>query len=153
MAKQIIVTTHTEPMQHFFAELTVGDCCVESVCILDKMIDDFAKLSGDYAPIHTNDEHAQQLGYSQRLLPGFLTQLRFSRLLSMFMPGTLAIEHSIKFEYKKPIYVKTNQGLILNYKVTVSRLSEAMKAVILDLEVQKCEDTFVKGTVQCLMMK
>ena len=149
MAKQVIVKPDSLATPHTFAELAVGDCCTEILRISERMFEGFIDLSEDRALAHLNDVHAQQMGYARRIVHGFLTTLRFSRLLGMFMPGPWSVIHTIRFDYRRPIMI----GDELTYSVAVKRLSEATKAVVLDLEVKRADETCVRGTAQCILMK
>lgn len=149
MARRLSVDANTEPVLHTFADLAVSDCCKESIRISEDMVSAFAALSGDYAPVHFDEVHAGEMGYSGRIVHGLLTSLEFSRLLGMFMPGPYSVIHSIKFDYKNPVPI----GSKLVYIVTVSRLSEAVKAVLLELEVTRDNEVCVQGSGQCIMTK
>jgi 3-hydroxybutyryl-CoA dehydratase len=114
------------------------------------MLEAFAQLSGDYAPVHFDTTHARTMGYDDTITHGFLLTLRFSRLLGMFLPGPNCVIQSVKFDYKRPAL--TSATLI--YTVKLSRLSEAVKLMVLDLSINNDSgEMLVKGTAQCVMLK
>jgi acyl dehydratase len=149
MPRRLSVDANTEPMLHIFADLAVRDCCIERIRISEESVSAFAALSGDRAPVHFDEVHAREMGYSGRIVHGLLTTMEFSRLLGMFIPGPYSVIHSIKFDYRNPVTI----GSELEYIVTVSRLSEATRLVLLELEVTGDSGVCIKGVGQCIMTK
>ena len=64
---------------------------------------DFAELSGDWNPIHTNMEHSKTLGYSSPILHGAYCAALISRLAGMHLPGTDCLLERIQINFLKPI--------------------------------------------------
>jgi len=147
--RQIFVDENAKPLTHTFAEIAVGDRCTETLVISSEMVKDFINLSSDCAPIHYDEAFAEGMNYQGRIVHGLLLSLRFSRLLGMFLPGALSVIHSIRFDYQRPVLM----GDELTYSVTVTRLSEAARMVVLDLEVRRGNVICVKGMGQCVLVR
>ena len=47
----------------------------------------FAKLSGDYNPLHTNEEYAATTEYGKCILHGAFSSGLFSKMAGMYIPG------------------------------------------------------------------
>lgn len=148
-SRQIFVNEEAKPLTHTFAEISEGDRCSETLIVSDEMVKAFIKLSGDFAPIHCDEAFARGVNEQGRIVHGLLVSLRFSRLLGMFLPGALSIIHSIKFDYLRPVIV----GDEITYSVMVTRLSEAARMAVLDLEARRGEEICVKGIGQCVLLR
>lgn len=53
-------------------DISIGDVEKFSITVTEQMVDDFAKISGDYNPIHMNEEYAKQTKFSKRICHGML---------------------------------------------------------------------------------
>ncbi|MBP1948253.1 MaoC family dehydratase [Virgibacillus litoralis] len=65
----------------------------------------FAGLSGDYNPIHTDQEYAENTFFGGRISHGLLTASMLSRLLGMHLPGPGSIYVSQSLTFTKPVYI------------------------------------------------
>ncbi|MFB4168618.1 MaoC family dehydratase [Virgibacillus sp. JSM 102003] len=65
----------------------------------------FAGLSGDYNPIHTDQEYAENTFFGGRISHGLLTASMLSRLLGMHLPGPGSIYVSQSLNFTKPVYI------------------------------------------------
>ncbi len=65
----------------------------------------FAGLSGDYNPIHTDQEYAENTFFGGRISHGLLTASMLSRLLGMHLPGPGSIYVSQTLTFTKPVYI------------------------------------------------
>ncbi len=64
---------------------------------------DFARLSGDWNPLHTDDAHAQATPYRRRVLHGAFSAGLVSRMAGMFLPGTDCLLHGMRLRFLAPI--------------------------------------------------
>ena len=82
-------------------ELKIGDKFSVSKEITDKLIRKFADLSGDYNPIHLDEEFAKETRFGQRIGHGMLTASFISALLGsefsvkriVYLGQTLSFKH------------------------------------------------------------
>ena len=51
-----------------FEQIEIGLCKEFHVDITQSMVDDFAKISGDFSPIHMNDELAKSTKFGKRIV-------------------------------------------------------------------------------------
>ncbi|WP_092505735.1 MaoC family dehydratase [Virgibacillus subterraneus] len=65
----------------------------------------FAGLSGDYNPIHIDQEYAESTFFGGRISHGLLTASMLSRLLGMHLPGPGSIYVSQSLTFTKPVYI------------------------------------------------
>jgi acyl dehydratase len=67
-------------------------------------VNDFARLSGDFNPIHIDPEFAKTTIFGQRIVHGVLVSSLFSNLLAEKVPGKGSIYLGQTFKFKKPVF-------------------------------------------------
>lgn len=65
----------------------------------------FARLSGDYNELHTDDEFAARTEFSQRVVHGFLHASLLSTLVGMKIPGRGALYLSQTIDFSHPVFI------------------------------------------------
>jgi len=75
------------------------------VDISEDMMDDFAKLSGDDNPLHTNEEFASSTSFKKRVCSGMFLSSFFSRLVGMYLPGKHALHISQSLNFVNPSFI------------------------------------------------
>jgi acyl dehydratase len=97
--------------KYTFDEIEIGLTKQFQITITESMVDDFAKLSGDFNPLHTDNEYAISSGFHGKVCHGMLLGSFFSRLIGMYLPGKHALHFSQSLKFVNPC--------IINEKVTV----------------------------------
>lgn len=77
----------------------------EKVTITAEHIQNFAAFSGDFNPVHFDDEAAKSQGFKGRIAHGMLTASLFSSLLANKFPGPGTIYLNQTFKFHAPIYL------------------------------------------------
>lgn len=95
-------------------------------------MDDFARLSGDRNPLHTDDGHAKARGFAGRVVYGALLVAQISRLLGMEMPGRDGIWTGLKMDFRAPLYIDEDAVL----EAVVDRVSEAVSLLRLKIAIR-----------------
>ena len=57
------------------------------VNISESLVNEFAKITGDFSPIHMEEGFARTTKFKQRISHGMLVGSFFSRLVGMHLPG------------------------------------------------------------------
>jgi len=96
-------------------EIQIGQKKQFSVTIIESMIDDFARLSGDYSPIHMDHKYANTTPFKKRICHGMLLGSFFSRLVGMYMPGKNALYFSQSLTFISPCFI--NDSVIVEGEV------------------------------------
>jgi len=65
----------------------------------------FARLSGDYNALHTDDEFAARTEFEERVVHGFLHASLLSTLVGMKLPGHGALYLSQTFDFTHPVFI------------------------------------------------
>ena len=75
------------------------------ITITESMLNDFAKLSGDYNPLHMNEEYASSTSFKKRVCSGMFLATFFSRLIGMYLPGKHALHISQSLNFVNPCFL------------------------------------------------
>ena len=80
-------------------ELRIGDAAQISRIITEEMINDFAKATGDFNPIHMNQIYAEKTFFKGRIAHGVLSIGFVSTILGNILPGhgTIYLSQEVKF--------------------------------------------------------
>lgn len=85
----------------------VGERAQFEINITEKLVDEFAKVSGDYNPLHTDEAYAKNSPLGGRIAHGMIAGALFSRLLGMYLPGEKCLYLSQSLFFRKPIRIGT----------------------------------------------
>ncbi|MFC4766008.1 MaoC family dehydratase [Effusibacillus consociatus] len=99
----------------------------------------FAGLSGDYNPIHVDQEYAKDTRFGQRIAHGLLTTSLLSRLLRMHLPGPGCIYMGQTLRFVKPVFI----GDTLTALAEVIEYFEEKQILRLKTECRKQDGTLV----------
>ena len=112
-----------------FEELEVGMSASFSKTISEWDVYSFAGISGDFNPLHVNEEYAKQTRFGARIAHGPLTQSLMASVLGMKLPGLGALALEFSMRYLKPTYI----GDTVTATATISEKLAEKKWVRLDL--------------------
>ena len=119
------------PSELTFEQIKIGDTKKFQVTITESLIDDFAKLSGDFSSIHVNEDYAKSKKFKGRVVHGMLLASFLSRMVGMYLPGKHALYLSQSLEFHNPCFV--------NDEITVSSIvndkSESTKTIKIDSKI------------------
>jgi len=85
--------------------LKLGEFFSKSILITSEMIDGFAKYSGDYNPVHLDEEFASTTIFKKRIAHGFLVGSFISAVLGNEFPGNGTIYLSQTMTFHSPVYI------------------------------------------------
>ncbi len=88
-----------------YEQLEVGMQESFQVTVTEEMIKQFGEITGDYNPLHTDEQFAKQKGYEGKVVYGMLTASFLSALAGMYLPGQRSLIHRVEVEFPKPVYV------------------------------------------------
>ena len=82
----------------------IGDKAFHSKTITETDIVLFAGISGDFNPLHVNEEYAKTTQFGKRVAHGGLAFAMISGLLGMKLPGPGTMHVSQKLDFRKPAF-------------------------------------------------
>ena len=91
--------------EYTFDEIMVGVKTKFTVQINESTINEFARISGDYNPLHMDEQYAAKTQFGKRVCHGILLVSFFSRLVGMYMPGKNALYFSQTLNFQTPCFV------------------------------------------------
>ena len=108
------------------SRIQVGDTARIRKTITEALIQDFAKLSGDDNPLHTDSDFARATRFHRPIAHGLLTASYVSQLVGMRLPGPGALWVQQTFRWLAPVFV--DDTLDFEARVThVSRGTDTIK--------------------------
>ncbi len=138
-----------KPAELHFEDIEVNDEIKFNVTITEEMIDNFAALSGDYNPMHTNQEYASNTDFGKKICHGMLLASFFSRLVGMYIPGKNALYFSQSLNFRNPCFINdevTIIGIIIEKKLSTKMIK--LKTIIKNLKGQVIIDGEAKVIVR-----
>lgn len=86
-------------------DLKVGQTATRSVTLTEVHVRGFAELSGDYNPLHFDEEFAAGTSFGGLVVQGGLTTGLLHALVAMDMPGPGTVFLSQDWKFTAPVYV------------------------------------------------
>ena len=121
---------------HTFDEISIGYTKNFSVKIDEEMLNNFAHISGDFNPLHMDEQHAKTTQFKRRVCHGMLLVSFFSRLIGMYIPGKFSLYFSQSLNFRAPCFIgddiiitgtvteKHNSTKMLTLKTVISNQNE-----------------------------
>jgi 3-hydroxybutyryl-CoA dehydratase len=137
-----------KPIDLAIDEIFVGDTASFERTWTIEDEDLFAKLSGNFNPLHTDEEYAQTTKFGHRLVYGMHVAILCSTLVGMYLPGKKCLCLRQDLTFKKPIFINDT----VTVRGTVKTKSSATGLLDILISVTKGVDEVVSGimTVQVL---
>lgn len=90
-------------------QLTFSECKVGMEARFERRldaaeVDEFARLSGDHNPLHTDADFARRAGFRDRVVHGALLVAMVSSLVGMELPGAQSLLLSLKLDFTAPTF-------------------------------------------------
>ena len=137
-----------KPLDYSFNEIEIGLEHHFEICINEKLEEDFAKISGDFNPLHMNEEYAKETKFKKRVCHGMLLGSFFSRLIGMYLPGKNALYFSQNLNFIEPCFI----GDVVIVKGKITDKSEATKMIKIETTIKNdAGKILVEGIAQVLV--
>jgi len=88
-----------------FDEIFIGQKESFTKKITESMLKEFAELSGDFNPLHMDENYANSTSFGKRICHGMLLSSFFSQLVGMYLPGKSALYFSQNLNFCSPCFV------------------------------------------------
>jgi acyl dehydratase len=117
------------------------------VKVTDKMVRQFAEMSGDFNPIHLDEDYAKTTRFGRRIAHGMIVGALISRALNEKVgSGGVYLAQNLKFV--NPVFI--DDTVILELTVTAIRKEKGI-ATIDTIAKNQNGDTVVKGDAIIMM--
>lgn len=95
----------TEISNYKIEDIKIGLKEKFKIIVTEEMVNDFAKLSGDYNPLHMDADYASSTKFGKRVCHGMLLASFFSRLVGMYIPGKNSLYFSQSLKFTSPCFI------------------------------------------------
>ena len=119
--------------------IEVGQSASFSKTVTESDVYLFAGISGDFNPVHVNEEYAKESMFKKRIAHGMLTASFISTVLGTKLPGPGAIYAKQDLKFLAPVFF----GDTLTATCTVKEIVTEKKRVIMDCVVSNQDGTKV----------
>ncbi|MDZ4761377.1 MAG: MaoC family dehydratase [Alphaproteobacteria bacterium] len=130
-----------------FADLAVGMTVSIQNTVSEQDVADFARVSGDYNPVHMDEEYARTSVFGTRVAHGALTASYISAILGNELPGPGAIFTEMTIRFKRP--VRIGDTVIATAEVT--EMFERGHRVTLAVKCEVDGKVVVKGEAKVMV--
>ena len=109
-------------------DLKIGDRFATERIITDELIRNFAELSGDFNPIHLDEEFARNTMFGRRIAHGMLSGALISAVLGYEFKERKIVYLSQTMKFTAPVFI----GDTITVAATVVRIRETKGIVVLE---------------------
>ena len=91
--------------EYTYDEIKIGLSKNFQINITESLANNFAELSGDFSPIHIDNEYAKTTTFGKRVVHGMLLASFLSRVDGMYLPGKHALYFTQNLEFRNPCFI------------------------------------------------
>jgi 3-hydroxybutyryl-CoA dehydratase len=131
--------------QYSLDDIELGLTKTFRVIITESLTNEFAKITGDFSPIHMEEEYARTTKFKQRICHGMLVGSFFSRLVGMHLPGKNGVLLSYSIKHLLPCFLDQEivvKGIVMD-KSSSTRII-TLKATVTDSSGKTLIDGILK---------
>ncbi len=129
--------------------LKIGDSFSKSRLVTDELIRAFAELSGDFNPIHLDEEFAKQTQFGKRIAHGMLSGAFISAVLGYEFSERKIVYLSQTMRFTAPVFI----GDTVTVTATVKHIREDKGIVTLDtICTNQNGETLVTGESKVMIL-
>jgi 3-hydroxybutyryl-CoA dehydratase len=93
------------PLEYTFDSINVGINHKFEITVTEKLVSDFSVISGDFNPLHMDENYATKTKFKKRICHGMLLASFLSRLVGMYLPGKNALYFSQILNFISPCFI------------------------------------------------
>lgn len=132
---------------YYFEDIELGMSASFAKTVTESDIAAFAGLSGDFNPVHINEEFAKTTMFKGRIAHGMLSVSFLSTVLGMKLPGPGCVYVSQTLKFKAPVYI----GETVTARAEVIGLVPEKKFVVLKTTCSVANKPVVEGEATLLV--
>lgn len=99
----------------------------------------FARLSGDYSPLHTSATDAMRLGFPDRVVYGFHCLALLSRLVAVYFHDAICV--SVEADFTTPAFL----GDRIELTAQINKLQASMRTATLKIRMLRNDCPVIRG--------
>ncbi|MEQ8350039.1 MAG: MaoC family dehydratase [Leptospiraceae bacterium] len=133
-----------------FEEIQIGDRASFTKTISETDIYLYAGISGDFNPVHIDEQYAKTTEFKSRIAHGGLAGSLLAPVLGMKLPGLGTVALEVTQKYRAAVY----PGDTITCEVEVTRKVDRLKAVDMKVTWKNQKEKIIsKGTCRVLPPK
>ena len=129
-------------IKYYFKDISLGQTAEYEKRVTDEDVRKFADISGDYNPIHLDDEFAKDSMFGARIAHGILTASHISAVIGYIFPGPGWIYLGQSLQFRAPVKI----GDTVHTAVEVTDTVPEKNIVELSTICKVGETVVLKGT-------
>ena len=130
-------------------KLKIGDQFSTTKQITDKVVRDFAELSGDHNPIHLDEEFAKTTRFGRRIAHGMISGALISAVLGNEFSGMSVVYLSQTLKFTAPVFIDET----VTATATVTAIREDIPIVTVETVCTKADgEIVVKGEAAIMVL-
>jgi len=137
------------PLKYTFDSINIGINHEFKITITEKIVSDFSVISGDFNPLHMDENYAAKTKFKKRICHGMLLASFFSRLVGMYLPGESALYFSQSLNFISPCFI--NDKIIVKGEIIDKNHSTKIITVKTSIINQKNE-LILDGEAKVMMI-
>lgn len=122
-----------------YKDIQIGTHDSITKTISEEDVNTFAQVSGDFNPIHLNEDFAAKSMFKKRIAHGMLTSSLISSVLGTKLPGANTLYLSQNLKFLAPVYI----GDTITATATVTEKRDDKKILTLETTITKSDGTKV----------
>ncbi len=131
-------------------KLKIGDKFTTNRLVTDELIRAFAEVSGDYNPIHLDEEFAKNTRFGQRIAHGMLSGAFISAVLGNELKDMKIVYLSQTMKFIAPVFI----GDTVTTTATVTNIREDRQIITCETVcTNQAGETLVKGESKIMILE
>ena len=131
-------------------DIKIGDVFTKSRLVTDELIRAFAELSGDFNPIHLDEEFAASTRFGQRIAHGMLSGAFISAVLGFEFRERKIVYLQQKMRFVAPVFI----GDTVTTTATVKHIRKEKQIVTIDTTcTNQHGQTVVRGDAMVMLLR
>ena len=137
------------PLASKIMNIQIGETFSIERTVTDELVRRFAELSGDYNPIHLDDEFAKNTRFGRRIAHGMLSGAFISAVLGFEFRERKIVYLSQTMKFRAPVFI----GDTVTVKATVTKIREDKQIVTLEtLCIDQDQEILVEGEAAVMIL-
>ena len=113
-------------------EIKIGDGISVEITITDEQIKKFAEATGDFNPLHVDDDYAKKSPFKKRVAHGVLLSGIVSGVIGMKLPGLGTVARDMYSKFMRPVFI----GDVLTIDAKITEIKEKIKTCKIEFIVK-----------------
>ena len=131
-------------------KISVGQTASRTLTVTPRHVEQFAEISGDYNPLHFDEEFVAGTRFGRLVAQGGLTTGLLHALVAMDLPGPGTVFLSQEWKFTAPVFI----GDTITARAEVKSVHQSKPVTQLAVTVTRQDgEVVLEGTAWCYTMK